>query len=183
MNKALLSNLLVKSTYIAHTKDCYHNAEVDSYFQSCKDELERNRAVREKILELNSNKQFSLLPYRISVLKGGTMRAVSSIGRCSIPADAQLKGAFTKIEESPYKVTAPYRVHTSLWRVAGSQTYFYGTIGVTGLNGQIDRDNADLIVIHTKDWLKLDVYIFKGLAGTQKQLNCLNDVMSYLNEL
>ena len=97
--------------------------------------------------------------------------------------EAQLKGVFTAIEDSPYKTYAPYKVQTGLWKVEGCQSYFAGSIGVSGSNEEIDRDNADLIVVHTTDWVTLDIFIFRGLAGTQKQMDYLPDVMAYLKQL
>jgi hypothetical protein len=83
-------------------------------------------------------------------------------------------------ECSPYKQHTPYKVQTGLWKVEGRQTLFYGTLGISNAEGFISRDNADLLLIRTSDWKELDIFIFKGLAGLNKQLDALPDAVKYV---
>lgn len=182
MNNQFITKALWSAVYEAHTPNCYHNSALDQCF-SILDKSERNKMVREAIMTLADEGQYSLLPYRISILRGQSMLDVSRTGRARELMDAQLKGTFTQIEDSPYKTYKPFEVQTGLWKVQGYQSYYYGTIGASGINGRIDRDNSDLIIIHTSDWRHLDIFVFRGLAGVQKQLDYLPEVMAYLKQM
>lgn len=181
MNSTLIGKMLKQAVYLAHTGQSYHRAEIHNCY-TIANKVERDRAVRDAIRHNVEAGNEALLPYRLQILKGDTMTPTARVGRASKPIVAQLKADFISIEESPYKIHKPYKVHTGLWRVEGYQTYYYGTIGITGGNGRIDQDNADLVIIHTQDWQRLEVYIFRGLAGTHKQLDYLPDVMGYLTQ-
>ena len=179
MNNQFIVASMWRAEYVAHTHSCYHNAVLNHCFYSS-DKSERNKSAKEAIKKLAEAGQYSLLPYRLTILQGDTMADVSRTGRARLPMDAQMKATFTAIEDSPYKTYAPYQVQTGLWQVLGYKSYYAGSIGVTGCSGRIDRDNSDLIVVHTTDWRRLEVYVFRGLAGTQKQLDYLPEVMDYL---
>lgn len=182
MNNQYIEKVMVKATFVAHTQTCFHNIELHQCY-SIPDKSERTRAIKESVISfLQENKTF-LLPLRITILRGDSMAVVNRSGRASRPLDAQLKGKFTMNEESLYKQYKPYEVQTGLWKVNGYQSFFAGSIGITGDNGKIDRDNSDLVVVHTTDWQIIDVYVFRGLAGTQKKLDFLPDVMGYLSKM
>lgn len=141
---------------------------------------ERNRALREAIRVQISSNANNLLPFRISIIRGDAMASVRASGRGAKPLVAQLKAQFTMQECSPYKQHKPYKVQTGLWKVEGRQTLFYGTLGISNAEGFISRDNADLLLIRTSDWKELDIFIFKGLAGLNKQLDALPDAVKYV---
>lgn len=183
MNNQFIERAMFRYCYIAHTDSCYHLDSVDDCF-SIEDKSERNKAVKERIISLVNGGELALLPHRITLLKGESMASVNNVGRAAAsPMVAQMKGTFTSVEDSPYKAYKPYCVQTGLWKVEGYQSYFVGSLGVSGVGGRIDRDNSDLLIIHTTDWRTLEVFVFRGLAGTQKQLDYLPDVMRYLKQL
>lgn len=182
MNNQYIAKSMFGYRYIAHTNSCYHLASVDGCF-NITDKSKRDRAVKDKIKKLVEAGELSLLPHRITILTGMAMAKVRNEGRAKTPMVAQLKGSFTAIEDSPYKCYKPYNVQTGLWKVDGYQSYFVGSLGTSGTNGRIERDNSDLLIVHTTDWRELDLYVFRGLAGTQKQLDYLPDVMAHLKQI
>ena len=141
---------------------------------------ERNKALHDAIRVQVQNNSNNLLPFRISIIRGDAMTSVRATGRGAKPLVAQLKAQFTMQECSPYKQHKPYKVQTGLWKVEGRQTLFYGTLGISNAEGFISRDNADLLLIRTSDWKELDIFIFKGLAGLNKQLDALPDAVKYV---
>ena len=143
---------------------------------------ERNKAMSEAVTSLVEQGDYNLLPYRISIMVGGAMTSIKPSGRGAKPLVAQLKANFTTKEVSPYKQYKPFKVQTGLWKVEGKQTLFYGTLGISNEAGVISRDNADLLIIKTSDWKILDIFIFKGLAGLNKQLDCLPDAIAYIEK-
>lgn len=166
-----------------NTSASYYSVDVEMalYFQ---DEKMRRKQIRQAVLQaVMKNGNEHLLPYRLSILQGDSKVSVSNICRAVKPMDAQLKASFTSAEESPYKQHKPYDVQTGLWQLEGKQMYYYGTLGISNKAGKIDKDNADLIVVKTSDWKRVSVYVFKGLAGTNKQLEHLPEVIAYLDSI
>ena len=159
----------------------YYSSMVSDVLQY-EDEKERKKAMRESVRRLAESGLEHLLPYRIGIMQGESMASVKASGRGAKPLKAQLKGRFTQAEDSVYKQYKPYEIQTGLWQVEGTQTFFYGTLGISDEHGRISRDNADLIIVVTSDWKRLDVYVFKGLAGLDKQLDCLPEVVAYLKK-
>ncbi len=119
----------------------------------------------------------NLLPFRIGILQGDACRGINHSGRGCRAMDAQLKGAFTQAEISPYKQFPKYEVQTALWRVEGTRTLYYGSVGITGPNGRIDRDNGDLLILRTEDFREVNIFIFRGLAGNPDNLQ---DAVEYV---
>ena len=182
MNNQFIEKSMYRYNYIAHSKASFHLESIDSCF-SIPDDSQRNKVVREMVKSLVEGGEFCLLPHRISLLRGMDMASVKNTGRALKPMDAQIKGSFTTIEDSPYKCYKPYQVQSGLWKVEGYQSYYAGSLGTSGVNGKIDQDNGDLVVVHTSNWRTLEVFVFRGLAGTQKQLDYLPEVMKYLKGL
>lgn len=186
MNNQGMIRLIVKENvwqghYILspYASSSFLSSKVSEVLQ-CEIEKDRNKAMRDSIKRLVEQGDENLLPYRISIMRGEAMTSVKATGRGAKPLVAQLKTQFTTNECSPYKQHKPYKVQTGLWQVDGKQTMFYGTLGISNAEGVISRDNADLLIIKTSDWKTLDVFVFKGLAGLNKQLDSLPNVVSYV---
>lgn len=121
-----------------------------------------------------------MLPNRLSVLIGNDCTPVSRSGRGLLPKVGQIKGQFSKSEDSVYKQYKPYFVNTSIWNVPGLQRYFYCTIGITDQSGRIKDDCGDLAVIFTNDWKQIEIHIFKGLAMKTHLPEYLQQAVSFL---
>jgi hypothetical protein len=184
MNKRFLESSLWRAEYVVspYTNSSYYASTLEGNFELA-DKREREAAMKEDVAMLVQCGEEWLLPHRIGFMRGGSMASVSYNGRARNMMDAQLKGAFTQVERSPYKVNKPYEVQTGLWRYIGTQTIFYGSIGITGNNGRIDRDNGDLVLVRTADWERVEIFIFQGLAGLNKQLDFLDDAVDYIKGL
>ena len=165
-----------------YTSSSYYASTLERNFE-LSNESERRRAMKEDIAGLVLSGEEWLLPHRLGILQGASMASTSCSGRATKPMEAQLKAAFTRVEESPYKVSKPYEVQTGLWRVEGTQSLYYGSLGISGTNGRIERDNGDLLIIRTTDWKRLEVFIFRGLAGVDKQLDYLPEVVAFVRGL
>ena len=161
------------------TKSSYYAASLSGNFE-LEDKGEREKAMHEDIKKYVSMGLDWPLPYRIGCIRGGQMRSTSNSGRAAIPMVAQLKAAFTAPEQSCYKQHKPYEIQTGLWRVDGERTLYYGTLGITGENGKIDRDNGDLVILKTTDWNTLVLYVFKGLVSLDKKLEHLPQLVSFV---
>ena len=111
------------------------------------------------------------------------MASVSGSGRAGKGMDAQLKGAFTRVESSPYKVNKPFLVQSGLWRCEGERSIYYGSVGISGLSGKVDKDNGDLLIVRTSDFVRVETFIFRGLAGLQKKLDYLPEVVEFVKSL
>ncbi len=124
------------------------------------------------------------LPKLISFFDENTISHVARTGRGLLPKVKQMKAYYTKPEQSPYKQFPPYKVHTSIWRVANTRSYYYGTLGISNKAGKISRDNGDMIILHTTDWRRVEVYIFEGLAADKERLpKNLADAVAYLKTI
>ena len=119
-----------------------------------------------------------LLPFRISFVKEDAA-PVANTGRGTRAKVAQMKAKFTRCEESPYKIAAPFKVCTSIWQIPGTKCYFYGTLGITFKEGVHPSDNGDLVIFHTAGWKEVEVYIFKGLAKPN-EIASLQEAVEYL---
>lgn len=157
----------------------YYSSKVEDVLKISSDR-ERKQAMHDAVRGLVESGDVNLLPYRMGIIQGGAMASVKASGRGLKPLKAQLKAKFTQQEVSPYKQHKPYLVQTGLWQVEGTHSYYYGTLGVSDESGKISRDNSDLIIIWTTDWRVLDVFVFRGMAGVEKQLDCLPEVLEYL---
>lgn len=184
MNTRFIESSMWRGNYVLSpfTSASYYAESLEGNFQLVEDS-ERRKAMKESIRELVASGEVWLLPHRIGVLVGDKMASVSGSGRASRRMDAQMKGAFTQAETSPYKVNKPFQVQTGLWRVSGERSLYYGSIGVSGVTGRVEEDNGDLVLVRTTDWRRLEVFIFKGLAGTQKQLDFLPEVVEFVKGL
>lgn len=184
MNRQFIESVCWRGVYEVspYTKSSYYASSLVRNFDLANDS-ERRKAMKESIRDLVASGEVWLLPHRIGVLVGDQMASVSGSGRASNPMDAQLKASFTKVEDSPYKQFKPYEVQTGLWRCVGERSLFYGSLGVTGSGGRVERDNGDLLLVRTTDWKRLEVFIFKGLAGVNKQLDCLPEVVEFVKGL
>lgn len=165
-----------------HTSASFYAESLEGNFELVNDG-DRRKAMKEDIARLVESGESWLLPHRIGILQGTSMVSVGGSGRARRPLDAQMKGTFISVEESPYKQNKPYEVQTGLWRVPGERCLFYGSIGITGANGRIDRDNGDLIVARTSNWRRVEIFIFRGLAGVDKQLDYLPEVVGFIKGL
>ena len=165
-----------------YTSSSYYATSLESNFQF-PDKSTRDKAMKAGVRELVEAGEKWLLPHRIGILVGDKMASVSGSGRASRRMDAQMKGAFTQAETSPYKVNKPFQVQTGLWRCEGERTLFYGSMGISGASGKVEQDNGDLILVRTSDWKRVEVFIFRGLAGTQKQLDFLPEVVEFVKGL
>lgn len=159
----------------------YYSSKVKEVLEFSSDR-ERKQAMHDAVKRLVETGDVNLLPYRMGIIQGSAMASVKASGRGTKPLKAQLKAKFTQQETSVYKQYKPYLLQTGLWQVEGTQSYYYGTLGISDEYGKISRDNSDLVIIRTSDWKVLDVYVFRGLAGVDKQLDCLPEVMVYLKE-
>ena len=153
----------VKSPYASTS---YLVSDMESCFEIL-DKAERNKAFAEGRRTI---KNF-LLPALVSVVRGESMPCVSNSGRGRLHRVAQLKGCFTKDENSPYKKHKPFKVNTSLWPIEGHPRFLYGTIGITGPSGEITEDNKDLLILETSDWKRMRFHVYPGLAVPDKFLD------------
>lgn len=119
-----------------------------------------------------------LLPFRICFIKEDAA-PVASTGRGARAKVAQLKAKFTRWEESPYKIAAPFKVCTSVWQIPGTKCYFYGTLGITQKENAYPKDNGDLVIFRTASWREVEVFIFKGLAKPNENAS-LADALAYV---
>lgn len=183
MNFGFIKQAMWHRDYVLapNTSASYYSMDVEMalYFQ---DDRMRRKQIKQAVLQAVKNGNEHLLPYRIGILQGDSIVSVNHTGRALKPMVAQLKASFTSVEESPYKQHKPFVVQTGLWQVEGKQMYYYGTLGISNKAGKIIQDNADLIVIRTSDWKSLSVYVFRGLAGVNKQITCLPEVIAFLEE-
>lgn len=184
MNNQYLKQSLWQATYIA-TPFASSGYILDK-LSECLEELDkktRNANIRARIEELVAGGEVCLLPHRLQVLQGPTMQTTSKQGRAIKPMAGQLKGVYIQAEDSPYKVNKPYQVQTGLWPVADRKTIYQGSIGITGPDGHISKDNGDLLLVRTSDWKTLQVYVFRGLAGVNKQLDYLPECVEYIKTI
>lgn len=115
-----------------------------------------------------------LMPCTISI----TQLDVSKSGRGLKPRLGVLKAKFRECELSPYKQHRPYQVSTSIWKLEGTPCLFYGLPAITQENSKAGKDIGDLLIIHTTDWKKLEVYVFKGLGTMEYQSDVINYIMT-----
>ena len=75
---------------------------------------------------------FTFLPKTLSIFRGGNNVKCAKKGRNLQNVEAQLKGTFSKKEESHLKQFAPYRVNTQIWEIENYPMFIgYGSIGIT----------------------------------------------------
>ena len=115
-------------------------------------------------IERQQQRNKMLLPIRLCFITGEDAAPVSYSGRGMRKRVAQMKSAFTKVEQSPYKIAKPYKCCTSIWEMDGNKRLLYGTIGITQKEGLPASDNGDLIFFYTNGWEAVDIFVFKGLA-------------------
>ena len=123
------------------------------------------------------------LPRLLSIHRGQDLSRVARTGRGLEPRVGQMKATFTKAENSPYKQNKPYKVQTAIWRVEGSQTFYYGSLGISNKSGKITSDNGDMVVFRTADWRRVRVYVFAGLADPSRLPQNLADAVRFIKEV
>ena len=177
MNAEYLQKMTWKAHYLlkAGTGASYYRADFVS-LQEIDDAKERKLEVSRKIGQILRSGEEMLLPIRLSIVQGNSL-PVNHSGRGTRNRMAQLKGAFTQPEQSPYKQYSPYHINTSVWQVEGFKCLFYGTIGISFPTGI--ADNGDLVIFKTSDWIDITIYIFKGLAKPNEEAN-LEDAVNYV---
>lgn len=147
---------------------------------SIADKSERGNAIKDRVAELVTSGEEFLLPHRLGIIRGDAMPPTQRNGWGRTPRDAQLKANYTSAEVSPYKQHKPYELHTGLRKVAGEDIYYYGTIGITNPSGRINSGNGDLVIIRTRDWERLEVFVFRGFVDRGRQLDSLPEIISIL---
>lgn len=184
MNKQFIASSMWRGQYVVspYTSSSYYASTLERNFE-LSNNSERRKVMSMDIAGLVESGEEWLLPHRIGLLQGDSMTHTSGCGRATNPMVAQLKANFTKIEESPYKVNKPFEVQTGLWKVDGTQVLYYGSLGITGVSGRVERDNGDLVIIRTNDWKRVEIFIFRGLAGVSKQLDYLPEVVDFVRGL
>lgn len=184
MNRHFIASSMWKGQYVVspYTSSSYYATTLEGHFELT-NKSEREKAIRLNVAGLVQSGEEWLLPHRLGILRGDSMAHTSGSGRATNPMEAQLKASFTKVEESPYKANKPFEVHTGLWKVDGTQVLYYGSLGITGVSGRVERDNGDLVIIRTTDWKRLEIFIFRGLAGVSKQLDYLPEVVAFVRDL
>ena len=177
MNAEYLQKMTWKAHYLlkAGTGASYYRADFLPLAEIA-DTKERKNAVSGKIEKLIRSGKEMLLPIRLSIVQGNDL-PVNHSGRGTRNRIAQLKGAFTLPEQSPYKQYSPYHVNTSVWQVEGFKCLYYGTIGISFPTGI--ADNGDLVIFQTSDWIDITIYIFKGLAKPNEEAN-LADAVNFV---
>jgi len=123
------------------------------------------------------------LPRLVSISVGQDLSQIASKGRGLLPKVGQMKAAFTRAEASPYKQHKPYKVQTAIWRVEGTQTYYYGSLGITDARGHITKDNGDMVIFQTADWKRVRVFVFAGLADPSRLPQNLADAVRYIRSI
>lgn len=128
------------ATYRQTTKTMY-------YLEPLKElaENKQRKQVALKVAGLQADGVTILLPYSLCIDIAVNER-IAHTGRAVVPPVASLDGDFSKVQVSPYKVNAPYSIHTYLWQVDGCKAVVYGTIGLTQRGGRGFVENGDLLV-------------------------------------
>ncbi|MBQ9184409.1 MAG: hypothetical protein IJ151_00875 [Bacteroidales bacterium] len=146
--------------------------------ESITDKKGKAAATARLINEMKAAGRVMLLPFRICFVKADAAPVANS-GRGARTKVAQMKAKFTKGEDSPYKIAAPFKVCTSIWRVSETRCFYYGTIGITQKVNVHPKDNGDLVIFHTANWKEVEVFIFKGLAKPNEDAS-LADALEYV---
>jgi hypothetical protein len=181
MNTSFLDNIVWIDEFILNTEtsSSFYASEVSDAL-NVQGRGEQKQAIKDLLRANREAGRELLLPYRIGVIPTINAPKINDSGRGNVFSIGQLKGKFTEIQNSPYKVYPPYEIHTSLWKVEDKPLLYYGTIGITGSRGKIAQDNGDLLIVRTSDWKALNIFIFKGLAGRSQQLSHLTEATEYV---
>ena len=122
-----------------------------------------------------------LLPNRMSLSKDSITK-VRKKGRNLQKVAGQCVGNFTKLEESPLKISKPYTLRTQIWQQEDFLEFVgYGTIGITGEDGRI-YDTGDLMVFFAEEdnWNLIRIFIFNGMGADPDKRD---EAMRYASKL
>lgn len=127
----------------------------------------------------------STLPERLSIRH---RRNESLKGQFEWSADVEgrLDGCFKKGETSLYKLSRPYKVHTTIYKASNYPTFIgYGTIGISGMNekGRMP-DTRDLVILYSRSHERgrIEIFRFIGCAFPEYIKPAFDYVFSRIKE-
>ena len=84
----------------------------------------------------------------------------------SADVEGRLDGCFTKNEKSVYKLTKPFKVHTSIYKSSSPLFMGFGTLGISGKDKGRMPDTRDLVILYspTHEREYISIYRFVGCA-------------------
>ena len=101
----------------------------------------------------------------------------------SADVEGRLDGCFKRMEESSYKLTKPFKVHTTIYKLPSCPLFMgYGTIGISGWDGNRRMpDTKDLVILYSRSHERgrIEVYRFIGCAFPEY----IKPVIEYLKEI
>lgn len=181
MNNNTLTNLLWHAKYVQkpHTTSYIH----EDFFDLCylKGNEKRDKT-SQRISEVEAKGAKMLMPICLTLADDDQLSTarIARTGRGMKKRERQMKSSFTIPEASPYKIAKPYRVCSSVWRITGRSSLFYGDIAVNHRENDAPKTTHDLLVIKTDDWIVVEVMIFKGLAKPNDEAN-LDEVVTFID--
>jgi hypothetical protein len=76
----------------------------------------------------------------------------------------QMKGTFTKKEESIYKKFRPWWIHSSIYEITDFPGFFgYGDIGITSANKKTEGTEDLLIFLSSDEFKSVSIHLFRGM--------------------
>lgn len=123
-----------------------------------------------------------ILPNRLSISQGAGISKAAKKGRNLLhPTAGQMKGQFTRKEESPLKQNKPFKLSTQVWAIDEYPLLIgYGSIAISDTEGAINKESdlGDLVVFQTVDnWQTIRIYYAAGMITN------LEEVMEYLSTI
>lgn len=121
-----------------------------------------------------------ILPNRLSISFGAELTHAERKGRMLIESViGEVKGNFTKDEQSPLKQHHPFGIHTKIFRPLHFPAVLgYGIIGISDENGRITRESEEGIVVFCKAGEgMLEVFFWAGITNPSEKDSVLEFVV------
>lgn len=114
-----------------------------------------------------------ILPNRMSISNGAELSHAVKKGRMLLEeVTGEIKGTFTKVEQSPLKQHPPFNIHSKIFKPELSLSVMgYGIIGISNEAGKISRDSEEgLAAICNAGEGVLHIYFCAGVTNpTEKE--------------
>lgn len=122
-----------------------------------------------------------ILPNRLSISFGTELTHAERKGRMLIEnVCGEVKGCFTRAEESPLKRHPPFRIHSKIFRPIHFPSILgYAVIGISNEEGRISRDTEEGLAVFCKagkDVLK--VFFWAGITSPSEK----DDVLEFVTK-
>ena len=122
----------------------------------------------------------TILPNRLSISIGAELTHAERKGRMLVEnVIGEVKGSFTKVEQSPLKQHPPFSIHSKIFRpehfpmVTG-----YAIIGISNEDGKISRESEEGLAAFLKDGEGLfRIFFCAGLTNPSEK----DKVLDYVN--